>query len=127
MRGRAKIRRAGMKRVAMGILVVMAAGAAHAQTKPATPATQLWRLDCGSTTIKDFNSFFSDTLEYKSGPRPVVGGCYLIRHGSDYLLWDTGYPASFKGQSVDRGPTVATIRATVAEQLAQLGVKPSDV
>lgn len=91
------------------------------------PKMQLWRLDCGKLLIKDFNSFFSDTLEYKPGPREIVGSCYLIRHGEDYLLWDTGYPAAFKGQKVDRGDVVASISVTIADQLAELGLKPADV
>jgi glyoxylase-like metal-dependent hydrolase (beta-lactamase superfamily II) len=91
------------------------------------PAVALTRLDCGSILIKDFNSFFSDTLEYAPGPRTVVASCYLVRHGNDYLLWDTGYPASFKGKSVDRGATVASLRVTIPEQLAVLRLKPSDI
>ena len=90
-------------------------------------ANQLWRLDCGKILIKDFNSFFSDTLEYQSGPREVVASCYLVRHGDDYLLWDTGYPVAFKDKSVDRGAAVASLRITIAEQLAQLNLKPADV
>jgi glyoxylase-like metal-dependent hydrolase (beta-lactamase superfamily II) len=43
------------------------------------------------------------------------------------LLWDTGYPSSFKGQKVDRGAVVASISATIPEQLAQLGLKPADI
>ena len=41
--------------------------------------------------INDFNAFMSDTLEYKSGPRTITSSCYLIRHGDQYLLWDTGF------------------------------------
>lgn len=99
----------------------------------ATPATaqapkvQLWRLDCGKILIKEFNSFFSDTFEYKSGPRTIPASCYLIRHGDDYLLWDTGYPASFKGKSVDRGATVASVQLTIAEQLQALKLTPADI
>ena len=110
------------KWIAAAMLLAIAAPAT-AQS----PKLSLWRLDCGTLLIKDFNSFFSDTLEYKPGPRDIVGSCYLIRHGDDYLLWDTGYPASFKGQKVDRGAVVASIRVTIAEQLAQLGLKPADI
>lgn len=91
------------------------------------PKVQLWRLDCGKILIKEFNSFFSDTLEYKPGPREIVGSCYLIRHGDDYMLWDTGYPASFKGKSVDRGSAVASLDITIPEQLVKLGLKPADI
>ena len=100
--------------------------ASNVSAAPA-PHLSLTRLDCGSILIKDFNSFFSDTLEYASGPRTVVASCYLIRHDNDILLWDTGYPASFKGKSVDRGAAVASLKVTIADQLAELGLKPSDI
>ena len=103
--------------------LALATSASAAQNAPLS----LTRLDCGTILIKDFNAFFSDTLEYPSGPRTVVASCYLIRHGSDLMLWDTGYPASFKGKTIDRGDTAPTVRVTVAEQLAQLGIKPADI
>ena len=108
--------------IAAVLMLVLAAPAA-AQA----PKMQLWRLDCGKILIKEFNSFFSDTLEYKPGPRTIPASCYLIRHGDDYLLWDTGYPSSFKGKEVDRGAAVASLRVTIAEQLAQIGLKPADI
>lgn len=99
-----------------------------------TPATaaerskiELTRLDCGSAVIKDFNAFFSDTLEYPTGPRRITDSCYLIHHGSKYLLWDTGFPAALKGKPMDMGMLVASIDKTIPEQLATLGLKPSDI
>lgn len=112
-----------MKNWIAAIMALTLAAPAAAQA----PKIQLWRLDCGTIKFKDFNSFFSDTLEYKPGPRTVAASCYLIRHGDDYLLWDTGYAASFKGQQVDRGQAVASLTVTIAEQLAQLGLKPADI
>ncbi len=93
----------------------------------ASPEVSLARLDCGKILVKDFNTFFSDTLEYPSGPKEVVASCYLIRHGDDLLLWDTGYPASFKGKSVDRGDAVVSLNKTIPDQLAVLGLKPADI
>ena len=110
------------KWIAAALALILAVPAAAQE-----PRVQLWRLDCGKIQFEDFNSFFSDTLEYKPGPREVVASCYLIRHGDDYLLWDTGYPASFKGKSVDRGAATASLDVTIAEQLAKLGLKPADV
>ena len=108
------------KFVTLGLL---AAAPAVAQV----PQTQLWRLDCGTITIKEFNSFFSDTLDYKPGPRDVAASCYLIRHKGQYLLWDTGYAASLKGQPADKGYGIVKVRKTVADQLAELGLKATDV
>lgn len=110
--------------IALAALMLAAPAAADVATGP---TITLARLDCGTIAVKDFNAFFSDTLEYAPGPRRIVASCYLIKRFDKYLLWDTGYPASFKGRSVDRGETVASLRVTIPEQLAELGLKPSDI
>jgi glyoxylase-like metal-dependent hydrolase (beta-lactamase superfamily II) len=54
--------------------------------------------------------------------------CYLIRHGDTLMLWDTGLPAALKGKPLDpKLDEDGTVRSTVVEQLAELGVKPSDI
>lgn len=96
---------------------------------PAGPAAlTLTRLDCGSATIKNFDQFFSDQPGlYESGPREITDSCYLIRHGDQAMLWDTGFPAAWKGQTHDLGDLTARVDQTLAEQLAKLGVKPADI
>ena len=92
-------------------------------------STHVYRgeLDCGAATVKNFDAFFSDTHEYPVGPRKITGSCYVVRHGGDILLWDTGFPAAIKGKSTDMGALVARLDRTIPEQLADIGVKPSDV
>ncbi len=119
-----------LSKVLLGTAAAIAAVACNASTQapPAgAPALQLWRLDCGTAVIKDFNAFFSDTLEYKSGPREITDSCYLVRHKDQYLLWDTGFPAALKGKSNDMGALVARMDTTIPEQLAKLGLKPADI
>jgi len=100
------------------------AAAASAEAPPITLA----RLDCGSATIKDFDAFFSDRPGlYAKGPREVGDSCYLIQNGGQQMVWDTGFSADFKGQKKDLGPLVATIGKTLAEQLAEVGLKPTDI
>ena len=94
---------------------------------PAPGALSLTRLDCGTATVKDFNAFFSDTLEYRAGPRQIIDSCYVIRHGAKTLLWDTGFPAGLKGKPNDMGALVASMDRDIPEQLATLGLKPSDI
>ena len=116
------------------MLKVLAAAVGIAGLAPAASATvvsgptiTLTRLDCGGAVIKDFNSFFSDTMELPSGPKRITDSCYLIKRFDKYLLWDTGFPAELKGK-VDEGKQMsATVRATIVEQLAELGLKPSDI
>ena len=100
-----------------------------AATVPAAAAKiSLARLDCGSATIKNFDKFFSDKPGlYESAPRDITDSCYLIRHGDQQMIWDTGFPASWKGQTHDLGDLTVRIDKTLAEQLAQVGLKPADI
>ena len=112
-----------MKKIIVALFAVLATPAAAADR----PIVELTRLDCGSAVIKDFNTFFSDTLEYPAGPRRITDSCYLIHHMNHYLLWDTGFPAAMKGHPMDMGKLVASIEKTLVEQLAMLNLKPSDI
>ena len=64
---------------------------------------------------------------------PVPGAlsdtCYLIKHAQGWLLWDTGLgdalAAMPEGQKSNAG--VWIIKKTLASQLAEIGVKPSDI
>lgn len=88
---------------------------------------QLWRLDCGTVAANDLNAF-SDTQAYTGKSKRLASSCYLIRHGSDYLLWDTGLPAAIKGKPLDdKQPMDATVTLTIKEQLAQLKIDPAKI
>lgn len=88
----------------------------------------LARLDCGSPTIKNFDSFFSDKPGlYEAAPRDITDSCYLIRNGDQVMIWDTGFPAALKGSEQDMGQLVARLDKTIAEQLAQVNLTPADV
>ncbi len=112
--------------IAIGLAWVTLTGM---ETPPilARPALSLWRLDCGNFTFTDFNAFFSDTSEYRSGPKDLVGSCYLIRHRDQYMLWEAGIPAGVVGQPIQTPQIRATLRATIVDQLARLGVRPDQI
>ena len=96
----------------------------------AAPAAELSlaRLDCGTATIKNFDTFFSDKPGlYEAAPREITDSCYLIRHGDQVMIWDTGFPATLKGGEQDMGDLVARSTTTLAEQLAKAGLEPADV
>jgi len=98
------------------------------QAPPAPrPAMSLWRLDCGDFQIKDINAFMSDTSEYPARPKHLVGSCYLIRHGDQYLLWDSGMPAALVGHPDVNPVMTVTLRATIVDQLARIGIRPEQV
>ena len=94
--------------------MLIAALLAIANPAPAAEV-EMWRLDCGAFNGADF-SWFSDTHRYDGQKRDLVVSCYLIRHGDQYLVWDTGV-----GEKALNG------RPTVLAQLAQIGVKPEQV
>jgi len=88
---------------------------------------ELWRLDCGTVEVKDM-SLFSDTFAYAGGHGTLTDSCYVIRHGSDYLLWDTGLPAALVGQKPDLSqPLAVALDADIPSQLAKIGIKPEQI
>ena len=131
-----------MRTIVFGLLFATAAMTACAPSSSETnnqaasadaPSTQsaalsLTRLDCGHADFKDMNGFFSDRPGvYPPGPGKVTDSCYLIRHGDQNMVWDTGLPAETKNKPMNENGMVASIDRTLADQLGQLGVKPADV
>ena len=108
---------------ALPVAWALLAGAAP----PPPPADMaLWRLDCGSVVVSDLNTF-SDTYAYTGRTKTLTDSCYLIRHGGQYLLWDTGFPAELAGRSETDGPFTASMKSTLPAQLARIGVSPEQV
>ena len=101
---------------ALVAVVGLAVPQASAQTPPNMTLT---RLECGTPAAPvDVNVRFSDTFAYKNLMLQFVFSCYLIKHGEEYMLWDTGHAAS--------AGAVAP-KVSIADQLAQLNVKPEQV
>jgi glyoxylase-like metal-dependent hydrolase (beta-lactamase superfamily II) len=79
----------------------------------------LTRLDCGTPQAPTpVNQRFSDTFAYGDLKLQFVFSCYLVKHGDEYLLWDTGHSMS--------APNVAP-KVSVVDQLAKLNVKPDQI
>jgi glyoxylase-like metal-dependent hydrolase (beta-lactamase superfamily II) len=103
------------------LLSVLACAGASAQTAELT----LTRLDCAAPnpTPSDV-ARFSDTYAYQDKKVQLTASCYLIKHGSDYLIWDTGYPTKESGLAQGNAPTVQT---PIVQHLAKLNVKPEQI
>jgi N-acyl homoserine lactone hydrolase len=85
----------------------------------AAPEVTLTRLDCGTPAAPTaVNQRFSDTFSYGDLKLQLVFSCYLIKHGDDYMLWDTGHAMTM--------PNVAP-KTSLVDQLAKLNVKPEQV
>lgn len=97
-----------MRTILRLLAAACALAALSASAQPA-PDVTLARLDCGN----GFNDQrrFSDTFQYTDPHVPFTFSCYVIRHGDDVMVWDTGYQP---GSNPD-GPKVSLV-----ERLAQL-------
>jgi N-acyl homoserine lactone hydrolase len=98
-------------------------------TASAASVDRLYILDCGQGLGPD-QSRWSPGVNV-GVPLALSDNCYLIRHGQDWFLWDTGITdtvaAMPDGQAgVNGGPSWKRTK-TLAGQLDQLGVKPSDI
>ena len=100
-----------MKRIVTMLLLV--ASAATAQPAPA-PAVTLTRLDCGTNAAPtDVGGRMSDTYAFSGLKVQLTFSCYLVRHGDDYLVWDTGNPV---------GTTPTAPKTAITDLIAQLKV-----
>ena len=112
-----------MKPVNFGLAAVLASfafGVASAAA-PSAPELSLTRFDCGKTTTLPDVSRFSDVAAFKGLSIQLTFSCYLIKHGNDYLVWDTGNPAA-GGVPAPTAPS-----SSLVEQLAQLHLKPEQI
>lgn len=71
-------------------------------------------------------TLMSDSGAYKGRSYDIVVSCYLIKHGDDWLLWDTGLSKDFLG-GVTSGSLKMELTTTLVEQLEALGLSPSDI
>lgn len=116
-----------MRKLLIAALLGAAASVAPAQAQRAQPELELWRLDCGDFVMKRFGAWFSDTFQYPEGARPLVGSCYLIRHGERYLLWDTGMSEELIAKPVDNDQQRMSLKRSLLDQLKQIGVAPEKI
>jgi glyoxylase-like metal-dependent hydrolase (beta-lactamase superfamily II) len=92
-------------------------------------AEKLFRLDCGHSLANDESVWtpgenVGRSIEFSST-------CWLIKHGSEWLFWDTGVPESAlndpRGWSTLPKLIVYHLDRTLTDQLAKVGLKPRDI
>jgi N-acyl homoserine lactone hydrolase len=100
------------------IRAALAAGLLASVPAFAQPAVEitLTRLDCGSG-VNDQRRF-SDVFAYSEPKMPFTYSCYVIKHGENYMVWDTGFAP---------GTNPSAPKVSLGEQLAQMKVKPEQV
>jgi N-acyl homoserine lactone hydrolase len=103
------------------MLAILAAGALAALTAPAQAETELslTRFECGTPQAPvAVNQRFSDTYAYGDLKLQFVYSCYLVKHGDEYLLWDTGHAMTM--------PNVAP-KVSLVDLLAKINVTPDQI
>jgi len=97
--------------------------------KHAAAAAKLYRLDCGHSLANDESVWtpgenVGRDIEFSST-------CWLVKHGSEWLLWDTGVPETAlnnpQGWSTLPSLIVYHLDRSVTDQLADIGLKPADI
>ena len=79
----------------------------------------LTRIDCGTgAQPTDVGQRFSDTFAYKDLKLTFTFSCYMIKHGTDYMVWDTGFAPG----SNPNAPKVG-----IVDRLKELNVTPDQV
>src|SRR6516162_4664230 len=113
-------RRTPMKWMLTMLAAGTCAGAFTALAAPVQAADMsLTRLDCGTPQAPvAVNQRFSDIYAYGDLKLQFVYSCYLIKHGDDYLLWDTGHAMTT--------PNVAP-KVSIVDQLEKIGVKADQI
>lgn len=117
-------------------LILMMTGTRDAKAASRLPdpinagvAERLYRLDCGHSLANDESVWtpgenVGRSIEFSST-------CWLIKHGSEWLLWDTGVPESTlsdpEGWSTLPKLIVYHLDRSVTGQLAEIGLKPDDI
>src|SRR5436853_4186832 len=92
---------------------------------PKSGIERMYVLYCGDIALTDMGRFSPGY----SGPGALSSTCYLFKHTQGWLLWDTGLPDAIasmpEGQKSNAG--VWHVKKTLASQLAEIGVRPSDI
>jgi glyoxylase-like metal-dependent hydrolase (beta-lactamase superfamily II) len=108
------------------LFAMVAAGAVHAAD---SSVQRMYVLNCGESRTNDV-SMWSPGIDVGKS-RDFSDNCYLIRHGKDLMLWDTGMSDAIadkpEGVSAAGGLLTLWVRRTLASQLRELGIAPTDI
>jgi len=120
------------KRAALLSLIALAAACGQQQQEQApAPVVQLYAMNCGNAEFGDVG-MFADDGSMNGQSRTLVVPCYLIRHPSGDLLWDSGFTdqiAAMPGGRMELPQMGATVimPASLQSQLQQLSLTPADI
>src|SRR5499427_9518150 len=101
-------------------MLALGAGALISMNAAAQADVSLWRIDCGTgaTPMPALNERFSDTLAFPDLKLTFTFSCYLIKHGDDYMVWDTGFAP---------GTNPSAPKVGIVDRLKEVKVTPDQV
>ena len=103
--------------LAVGVFAGVLIGLSAMAQAPAD--VTLTRIDCGTgATPTDVGQRFTDTFAYKDLKLTFTYSCYLIKHGSDYMVWDTGFAP---------GTNANAPKVGIVDRLKEVNVTPDQV
>lgn len=118
------------KRSAFVAICCLAAACGQSSREPDPPAVQLYAMDCGHSTFADVD-MFADDGSMAGQSRTLVVPCYLIRHPSGDLIWDTGLPEAIAdmpdGFRPESFPAHFVVPTKLTAQLEQIDLTPADI
>ena len=116
------------QRVSLLLASALFGACAPMPSAPQSGLERVYVLYCGEAQIPDISPWAPGT---PPGTAMLFSdNCYLIKHARGYMLWDSGFADSLAdkpdGMQGNRG-MVMKRKQTLAAQLAELGVAPTDV
>jgi N-acyl homoserine lactone hydrolase len=116
------------------MLLLESASDANARSQLPDPmkagvAERLYRLDCGHSLANDESVWtpgenLGRDIEFSST-------CWLIKHGSEWMLWDTGVPEAAlgdpRGWSTLPELIIYHLDKSLKDQLAEIGLNPGNI
>ncbi|MEO7728535.1 MAG: N-acyl homoserine lactonase family protein [Burkholderiales bacterium] len=99
------------------------------QQQSAATVDRMYVIDCGENHAKDLSLW--TTAADKGKAHVFSNNCYLIRHRTVWMLWDSGNPDRIammpNGLVNPRGTLTAYMRKPIAESLKEIGVAPENI
>jgi N-acyl homoserine lactone hydrolase len=119
-----------LARLAALVCAVAASGEVYAADGTKGTVDRMYVLECGESKTNDVSANWSPGVNVGMAWE-FSDNCYLIQHGNNLLLWDSGMSDSIaakaEGVSGAGGLLTMWVRKTLGSQLQALGIAPTDI
>jgi len=119
-----------LARLAALVCAVAASGEVYAADGTKGTVDRMYVLECGESKTNDVSANWSPGVNVGMAWE-FSDNCYLIQHGNNLLLWDSGMSDSIaakaEGVSGAGGLLTMWVRKSLASQLQALGIAPTDI